>query len=154
MFAVFNELSTATKVISYSPGLFKSVILDSIYACLIPEPSSLIVYLEDGSALAVDVTWHCDGDDFDTSDADYYQFTPTWDESFYLISGEEDLQVDIPCIEVFITEDGMGMRAVTSSKNETTIYNFLKSEMGLNTAAACGVLANIQKESKAMNLEL
>ena len=110
-------------------------------------PSSLIVYLEDGSALAVDVTWHCDGDDFDASDADYYQFTPTWDESFYLISGEEDLQIDIPCIEVFITEDGMGMRAVTSSKNETTIYNFLKSEMGLNTAAACGVLANIQKES-------
>ena len=31
--------------------------------------------------------------------------------------------------------------------NEETIYNFLKSECGLNTAAACGVLANIEKES-------
>lgn len=33
------------------------------------------------------------------------------------------------------------------SQNETTIYNFLKNNMKLNTAAACGVLANIEKES-------
>ena len=31
--------------------------------------------------------------------------------------------------------------------NEETIYEFLKNECGLNTAAACGVLANIEKES-------
>ncbi len=31
--------------------------------------------------------------------------------------------------------------------NEETIYEFLKNECGLKTAAACGVLANIEKES-------
>lgn len=35
----------------------------------------------------------------------------------------------------------------SAASNEETIYNFLKNEMGLNTAAACGVLANIEKES-------
>ena len=34
-----------------------------------------------------------------------------------------------------------------ASSNEAVIYNFLRNEMGLNTAAACGVLANIEKES-------
>ena len=33
------------------------------------------------------------------------------------------------------------------STNETTIYNFLKEVIGVNTAAACGVLANIYRES-------
>jgi hypothetical protein len=35
----------------------------------------------------------------------------------------------------------------TTLSNEETIFNFLVSEVGLNTAAACGVLANIEKES-------
>ncbi|MBE6543606.1 MAG: hypothetical protein E7675_04335, partial [Ruminococcaceae bacterium] len=38
-----------------------------------------------------------------------------------------------------------------TESNETTIYNFLKEEMGFNTAAACGVLANIQNESGFRN---
>ncbi|MBQ9415200.1 MAG: InlB B-repeat-containing protein [Clostridia bacterium] len=39
------------------------------------------------------------------------------------------------------------LSVVAVSENETTIYHYLKNEMGLNTAAACGVLANIEKES-------
>lgn len=35
----------------------------------------------------------------------------------------------------------------TGKTNEETIYNFLKTVMGLNIAGACGVLANIQAES-------
>lgn len=35
----------------------------------------------------------------------------------------------------------------TGKTNEETIFNFLKTVMGLNTAGACGVLANIQAES-------
>ena len=35
----------------------------------------------------------------------------------------------------------------SAASNVDTIYNFLKSEVGLNSAAACGVLANIQYES-------
>ncbi len=34
-----------------------------------------------------------------------------------------------------------------TSNTVKTIYNFLMNEMGLNSAAACGVLANIEKES-------
>ena len=37
--------------------------------------------------------------------------------------------------------------SVTGRKNETIIYNWLKDTMGCNTAVACGVLANIEKES-------
>lgn len=36
---------------------------------------------------------------------------------------------------------------LSGNKNEVTIFNFLKNNMNLNTAAACGVLANIEKES-------
>lgn len=48
---------------------------------------------------------------------------------------------------------GAGTKAPTSpaytvgKTNEETVYNFLKTVMGLNTAGACGVLANIQAES-------
>lgn len=36
----------------------------------------------------------------------------------------------------------------TLEKNEKTVYEFLKSELGLNNAEACGVLANIYGESR------
>ena len=35
----------------------------------------------------------------------------------------------------------------TDNSNERVVYEFLINEMGINTAAACGVLANIQAES-------
>lgn len=41
--------------------------------------------------------------------------------------------------------------SVYAESNEQIIYNFLKNNIGLNTAAACGVLANIQKESNFRN---
>ena len=40
---------------------------------------------------------------------------------------------------------------VQAASNEQTIFNFLTNDMGLNTAAACGVLANIEKESNFRN---
>ena len=43
---------------------------------------------------------------------------------------------------------GTGIAVKAASANETAIYNFMKTEMGLNTAAACGVLANIYRESE------
>ena len=42
---------------------------------------------------------------------------------------------------------GTGVAVKAASANETAVYQYLKNEMGLNTAAACGVLANISKES-------
>ncbi len=38
-------------------------------------------------------------------------------------------------------------KTVCAASNEIIVYKFLREEMGLNTAAACGVLANIAKES-------
>ena len=40
---------------------------------------------------------------------------------------------------------------VSALSNEQIIYNFLREKIGLNTAAACGVLANIEKESGFRN---
>ena len=40
---------------------------------------------------------------------------------------------------------------VQAASNEQAIYDFLINNMGLNTAAACGVLANIEKESNFRN---
>ncbi len=37
--------------------------------------------------------------------------------------------------------------AADSSGNESVIYSFLTNDMGLNTAAVCGILANINNES-------
>lgn len=37
--------------------------------------------------------------------------------------------------------------SIPTSKTVQTIFDFLVDEMGLNSAAACGVLANIEKES-------
>lgn len=45
------------------------------------------------------------------------------------------------------TSTGSGGAYATGSSNEQTIYNFLVQVMGFNCAAACGVLANIEKES-------
>ena len=38
--------------------------------------------------------------------------------------------------------------ARSASTNETLVFRYLVDVMGLNTAAACGVLANIEYESK------
>lgn len=50
---------------------------------------------------------------------------------------------------IAITATGLGMTALAASytKNIPIIFDFLVEEMGLNSAAACGVLANIEKES-------
>ncbi len=41
----------------------------------------------------------------------------------------------------------IALQSVTGRANETTIYNYIRNTMGLNEAAACGMLANIQNES-------
>ena len=37
--------------------------------------------------------------------------------------------------------------ASTTSSNKTTIFKYLTEELGFNSAAACGIMANIEKES-------
>ena len=43
--------------------------------------------------------------------------------------------------------ENANLYTVTGSANEAAVYNYAVNTMGLNTAAACGILANIQKES-------
>ena len=37
--------------------------------------------------------------------------------------------------------------ASTTSSNKTTVFRYLTQELGFNSAAACGIMANIEKES-------
>lgn len=109
-------------------------------------PSSLEVYL-DGSdtPVSIPVEWECVGD-YQNTNYYSYEFDPVWDESRYTISKKAAKQ--IPYIGVFLSRTGAGnLKMASASENEKTIYKFLKNELGLNTAAACGVLANIQSES-------
>ena len=50
-------------------------------------------------------------------------------------------------ITVFSSVAVAGSAAAPTNNTVKTIYNFLIEEMGLSSAAACGVLANIEKES-------
>lgn len=110
-------------------------------------PKTLSVIFENGETAVIDVWWECTDEAFDTSESYYFHFTPKWDKTKYVLSEGLDLINDAPYVAVFLTDDGTQTTPVTSLKNETTIYNFLKTEMNLNTAAACGILANIYKES-------
>lgn len=51
------------------------------------------------------------------------------------------------CVDFDSKAENANLYTVTGSANETAIYNYAVNTMGLNTAAACGILANIQKES-------
>ena len=46
-----------------------------------------------------------------------------------------------------IEKENADLYSVTGNANETAIYNYVINTMGLNNAAACGILANIYKES-------
>ena len=135
---------------------------------LLRMPSELTVYTERGEE-RMPVTWYAVGADFDNSDGFYYQFSPTWDGSAYKVSDGFDIVRDAPYIEVFVTEPDSGSSSGNTSSdepgeaviidpatvvlnqsqsaNKNLIYRYLTGNLGLNTAAACGVLANIYCES-------
>ena len=39
-------------------------------------------------------------------------------------------------------------KTVTGNQNEILIYNYVTEEMGLNSAVACGILANVYRECR------
>lgn len=110
-------------------------------------PSSLEVYLKGyDKPVTIPVTWKCVGD-YENTHYYSYEFDPVWDESRYTLSREAEK--NIPYIGVFLSRAyGNGnLKMAPTTENEKTIYQFLKKDLRLNTAAACGVLANIQCES-------
>lgn len=119
-------------------------------------PQSLLAYVNgDGQAIEIPVSWEAVGDDYSKGDAYYYQFSPVFDSGKYQLSDQIDLILKAPYVGVFVTvaspsASAKGPRrasSVTGKSAETAVYQYLTSTMGLNTAAACGVMANIQSES-------
>lgn len=129
-------------------------------------PETLSVLLDDESdAIEIPVTdWVAVGDDYETSESYYFQFSPVFDEENYILSSELSLILDMPYVAVFLTE-GIAQTTTFSSEEEQEIalafgaalgttgdnavlcYRFLTSVMGLTRAQACGILANIEAES-------
>ena len=134
-------------------------------------PGELGIYTEAGEE-NIPVNWFCVGDDFDNPNAIYFQFSPVWDEAYYRVSDGFDVIRNAPYIEVFILEreqlivpgntstnaseetsaqpsqvPGKVVLSYDQSTNKGKIFTFLTNNMGLNTAAACGIIANIYCES-------
>ena len=57
------------------------------------------------------------------------------------------LAVLVSLVIILTMIPGEAVYAADSLSNEAKVYNYLVSKMGLNTAAACGLLANIKAES-------
>lgn len=137
MIAGFEPLPEQSAAIKIS----KKVPLETL---VLQMPISLDVYLEGSSeTTAIPVTWECAGD-YENSNYYYYQFNPKWDTAQYRVSAVAAQEV--PYIGVFLGRDS-SIKFASVAENQEKIYEFMKEEMGFNTAAACGVVANIRCES-------
>lgn len=141
--------------------------LDELTALM---PETLTVYLESGEAAEIPVSWYC-LDDYEASDDYYFQFSPTWDTATWPVSDSIDVELDAPYMAVClsnleVSEDGTiaisseppvlygsldaiacdGVITRSASSNKGVIFNFLTGNMGLTSAAACGIMANIYAE--------
>lgn len=105
-------------------------------------PSTLTVLVE-GKEASIPVSWYCVGD-YAAADDYYYQFSPRWDETRWPLAKGLKVVRDAPYAAVFVTEPGLSTQSAESVELEC--YNYFVNKMGLNTAAACGILANIYNE--------
>lgn len=113
-------------------------------------PKTMNVYLDGGKEVyTVLVTWYCVTGDYEDTEGHYYQFSPLFDETQYQLSADLDLLTEVPYISVFLyADDGISLLSSNSeSSNTTIVFNYLVDELKMNSAAACGVLANIYYES-------
>lgn len=113
-------------------------------------PKTMNVYLDGGKEVyTVPVTWYCVTGDYEDTEGHYYQFSPLFDETQYQLSADLDLLTEVPYISVFLyADEGISLLSSNSeSSNTTIVFNYLVDELKMNSAAACGVLANIYYES-------
>lgn len=115
----------------------------SLEGLLAQLPSGLTVLL-DGEEQVLPVSWFCVGEDFETGDSFYYQFSPMWDESRWSMGAGLDVLNDAPYVAVFLYD--VDLTTQDANQVELQCYQFFVTKMGLNTAAACGILANIYNE--------
>lgn len=113
-------------------------------------PAQLEVYLEGSSETEwIDVEWFHILDEYEESEAYYFQFSPSWDETKYVLSDEIDLYTEAPYIAVFLQETSTSLFATDSTikTNEQIVFEYLTEKLGYNIAATCGIMANIYGES-------
>lgn len=115
----------------------------SLEALLKKLPEELTVEVQ-GVACAIPVSWFCVGDDYGDAEGYYYQFSPRWDEQRWPLAQGLDVVRDAPYAAVFVTLPGL--QTQTAQSVELHCYRFFTETMGLNPAAACGILANIYNE--------
>lgn len=130
----FRELREADNSVRIGNKIALSRVLEKM-------PKTLSVTLADGSSEKIEVDWECVGD-YEHSNYFYYQFQPVWDENVYTVAEN----ASIPYVNLFLGADSR-LKMASQEENREEIFNFMKEKMGFNTAAACGVLANIQSES-------
>lgn len=117
-------------------------------------PAHIASTLSSGEEVSVLVKWKCAGR-FD-DDYYYYEFIPEVRDSRYVIDLNTWSRDNLPY--VLATKSGsdntddVKTRSFQESEynvsgNIQTIYSFLTQNCGFNSAAACGVLANIECES-------
>lgn len=117
-------------------------------------PKYLDVYINhESKSVSVPVIWYCVGDNYKSSDLFYFQFSPVFGDE-YEIASYVNLLKDAPYILVSLIDDSidvsdslMHLSSDEVSANEQKVYRFLTRKMGLNTAAVCGIIANIRAES-------
>jgi hypothetical protein len=112
-----------------------------------------LTVLAEGEEQSIPVAWCCVGEDYESGQDYYYQFSPQWDEETWTLDSELDVMKNAPYVGVFVTEDGLSTQDAESVELEC--YNYFTGKMGLSSAAACGILANIYCECsfKANNLQ-
>ena len=112
-------------------------------------PDTIQVYLNGSeTAQEIPVSWESTVD-YDATAYFYYSFHPVWDTGSYSCQDAED--APYIWVEFKMTSAASGIRrarAVSAQDtNKQTVYQYLTQTMGLNKAAACGVMANIEAES-------
>lgn len=116
-------------------------------------PEYINVYIEgEEESRKLPVKWKSAAVDYESTDYYCYQFSPVWDEDEYILDDRLNLYSDAPYIFVCFGErlkySGILSRASGGNeKNADKILKYLTDTMGLSTAAACGVVANIYYES-------
>ena len=116
-----NPVDSAQKVIGFTPlspaaSEFHVVkagkpALEQLLAAF---PKTLEVTLENEQVENMEVSWECVGEDYDESEAYYFQFSPVWDESKYTVQDGFDVITDAPYISIFFYDEEMVAEAVVT----------------------------------------
>lgn len=119
-------------------------------------PTTLTVLLDSGECVELPVEWYCITEDYAEERYYHYQFSPKWDESAYELDESIDLYTEAPYISVsMVNEDSSeisplglvdGSKKPNEKLYERQTFLFLTKTMGLKTAQACGIMANIYAE--------